>query len=73
MPARDVDGYLRILDAGAMPFPREVLEFHEERLRRRAEVERVPFGPELAVSSVYEISEPIRSVLPDTWAREASA
>jgi methylaspartate mutase epsilon subunit len=65
LPARDVDGCFRILDPGAMPFPREVLQVHEERLRKRAERERVPYGPDLAVASVYEISEPVAKLLPD--------
>lgn len=67
MPARDADGYLRILDPGLMPFPKDVMDLHEEKLRRRAAKENVPFGPELAVSSVYELSEPIAKLLPDKW------
>jgi methylaspartate mutase epsilon subunit len=65
LPARDVDGCLRIVEPGLMPFPRDVLEVHEERLRRRAEREKIPYGPELAVSSVYEIAEPVAKLLPD--------
>jgi len=57
LPARDADGYLRILDAGKVPIPREVLEVHEEKLRRRAQRDHVPYGPDLAVASVYEMSE----------------
>lgn len=68
MPARDADGYLRILDPGYMPFPKEVIEVHEERLKKRAEREKVPFGPDLAVESVYELSEPIAKLLSDRWA-----
>jgi methylaspartate mutase epsilon subunit len=64
MPARDADGYLRILDPGDMPFSRDVLEMHAEGLRRRAEREHVPFGHDLAVSSVYEISEPLERLVP---------
>ena len=64
MPARDADGCLRILEPGAMPFPKDVLEFHEERLRRRAEREGLPFGHELAVTSVYEMSEPLETLMP---------
>ena len=64
LPARDADGYLRILDPGLMPFPKDVLAVHEEGLRKRAEREKVPYGPELAVQSVYEISEPIAKLLP---------
>lgn len=68
MPARDGDGCIRILDAGGVPIPKDVLEIHEEKLRRRAERERVAYGPDLAVSSVYEMSEPMKRLLPDDWA-----
>ena len=64
MPARDVDGALRILDPAAMPFPADVKAFHEERLRKRAEREGVPYGPDLAVSSVYELSEALDRLMP---------
>ena len=59
MPARDADGYLRILDAGEMPFDSAVLEIHSDKLRQRADSEGVPFDRDLAVSSVYEMSEPL--------------
>lgn len=67
LPARDVDGMLRILDPGFMPFPRDVLDLHEERLKKRAERDHIAFGPDLAVQSVYEMSEPIAKLLPDRW------
>jgi methylaspartate mutase epsilon subunit len=73
MPARDADGYLRILDPGAMPFPPDAMAVHEERLRKRAEREKVAFGPELAISSVYEISEPVAKLLSDKWAVKSQA
>jgi len=63
MPARDVDGYLRIFDCGEMPFDREVLEIHAHKLRQRAESEGVAFDRDLAVSSVYEISEPLSRLI----------
>jgi methylaspartate mutase epsilon subunit len=68
LPARDLDGYLRIVDPGLMPFPREVMQVHEDGLRKRAARDRIPYGPELAVASVYEIAEPVVKLLPDTWA-----
>jgi methylaspartate mutase epsilon subunit len=67
LPARDADGRTRILDPGDMPFPRDVLDVHTEQLRRRAEKDGIPFGPDLAVASVFEISEPINRLLPDNW------
>ncbi len=68
LPARDADGYLRILDAGAVPFSKDVIEIHEEHLRRRAERDGVAYGPDLAVTSVYELSEPLDTLLPNGWA-----
>ena len=64
LPARDVDGYLRMFDPGNMPIPGDVLRFHEERLRKRAEREQRPYDHELAVTSVYEMSQPIGDLLP---------
>jgi methylaspartate mutase epsilon subunit len=72
MPARDAEGCLRIFDAGLMPFPRDVLEEHESRLRERAARDRVPYDNELAVASVFELSEPLAKLMTDKWARRAA-
>jgi methylaspartate mutase epsilon subunit len=69
LPARDVDGMLRIVDPGLMPYPHDVLAVHEERLRKRAERDRIAYGPDLAVHSVYEMSEPVDKLLPDDLLR----
>jgi methylaspartate mutase epsilon subunit len=73
MPARDADGYLRILDPGLMPFPKEVMAVHEEGLRKRAEREKVAFDPDLAVQSVYEISETLGTIMSDRWSEKLVA
>ena len=67
MPARDAGGCLRIFDAGLMPFPRDVLEVHESRLKERAAKESVAFSDDLAVASVFELSEPLVKLLTDKW------
>jgi methylaspartate mutase epsilon subunit len=72
MPARDADGCLRILDPGDMPFPADVMEVHEARLRARAARDGVPLDDELAVASVYELSEPLARLMSDKWALHAS-
>lgn len=64
MPARDADGCLRMFSVGDMPIPRDVMEVHEAGLRRRAEKERVAFDENLAVSSVFELSEPLDRLMP---------
>ncbi len=70
MPARDADGYLRIFDPGDMVFAKDVAEIHAEKLKKRAEAEGVPYDNDLAVKSVYEISEPLDRLLPYPWAAE---
>ena len=70
MPARDADGYLRIYDPGNLVFGGDVADVHTERLKKRAEAEGVPFDRNLAVSSVYEISEPLDRLAPFPWAAE---
>ena len=70
MPARDADGYLRIYDPADMPIPKDVMAVHEERLKKRAEAEGVPYDTDLAIKSVYEISEPLDRLLPFPWAAD---
>ena len=67
MPARDADGYLRILDAADLPIPKDVMQVHEEALRRKAVGDGVAFDHELAVQSVYEHSEPLSRLISDAW------
>lgn len=64
LPARDADGCLRVFDWGDMPVPKDVKEVHEEKLRRKAERDGVAYDHELAVASVYEISESLQHLLP---------
>jgi glutamate mutase epsilon subunit len=73
MPARDADGYLRILDPAGVPLPREALEVHEAGLRRRAAACGVAFDHGLAVESVYEHSEELGRLLGDKWFKRRPA
>jgi methylaspartate mutase epsilon subunit len=72
MPARDADGYLRILEPGDLPLPRDILDVHEAGLRARAAKERVAFGRDLAVQSVYELSEPLDRLMPSAVREQAA-
>lgn len=67
MPARDGQGYLRILNPAGMPLPREIMEVHEAGLRQGTAPSG--YGLDLAVQSVYELSEPLEKLLADDWAR----
>jgi methylaspartate mutase epsilon subunit len=65
LPARDVDGMLRVLDPGDKPYTPDVLAYHQEKLRKRAERDGNTYRPDHPVQSVYEMSEPIDKLLPD--------
>lgn len=45
------------------------MDVHEEKLKARAAREGVPYGHELAVSSVYKMAEPVAKLLPDRVGR----
>jgi methylaspartate mutase epsilon subunit len=59
MPARDLTGAIRYYDSGNLPLPREVLEYHREKLEERAKKENRPVAIEMAIDDVYEISRTI--------------
>ncbi len=66
MPARDGDGYLRLVDTGNLPFPKEVRDFHQQRLKVAAKASGKTYGPDLAIDSVYELSANISDLMPNT-------
>jgi hypothetical protein len=43
------------------------MEIHAGKLQRRSTRDGVAFGPELAVQSVYELSEPLGRLISDKW------
>ena len=73
LPARDAAGYLRILEPGAVPLPADVMDVHRAGLEARAAREGVPCDRELAIRSVYELSEPLSLLRTDRWLDPAPA
>ena len=67
MPARDADGYLRLVDMGELPFPAEIRSYHRDRLEHAAKAAGKAYGPDLAIDSVYELSEDIGKLMPNAW------
>ena len=70
LPLRILDPAL-VLQGGVLlglpRLPRQVLQVHEEALRRKALNDGMAYDHELAVQSVYEHAEPLSRLLPDTW------
>lgn len=57
MPARDNDGAIRILDAGNLPFSKELLDFHKGKLEERGRVENRPVNFQMVIDDVYAIGK----------------
>jgi len=57
LPARDNEGAIRIFDPGNLPFSKELLDFHNEKIAVRAKAEgRVP-SFQMVIDDVYAISK----------------
>jgi len=57
LPARDNDGAIRIFAPGALPFTKELLEFHEGKIAERAKIERRNASFQMVIDDVYAIGK----------------
>lgn len=57
LPARDNNGAVRFLNFGALPFDREIKEFHQEKLVERAKAEGREVSFRMVVSDIYAIGQ----------------
>lgn len=57
MPARDNSGAVRILDAGNLPFSKDILDFHRSKLEERAKAENRTVSFQMVIDDVYAISK----------------
>ncbi len=57
MPVRDDKGAVRFLDNGNIPLPRDVLEYHREKVAARAKTERRPVSFQMVIDDIYAISK----------------
>lgn len=55
LPVRDYEGDIRFLDTGNLPFPKEIKEFHKERVDIRAKKENREASYEMLIEDVYAI------------------
>ncbi|WP_286973935.1 methylaspartate mutase subunit E [Acetomicrobium sp. UBA5826] len=56
MPVRDAEGALRYLDAGNLPFDKEILEFHREKIAEREKRENHKVDYNTVIRDVYSVS-----------------
>jgi len=57
MPVRDDHGAVRILDAGTVPLPDDVIAYHKEKLAERAETENRDVSFQMVIDDVNAISK----------------
>jgi len=57
LPARDNDGAIRIFTPGAVPLNKDLLDFHSEKIGRRADSERRTASFQMVIDDVYAIGK----------------
>ena len=57
LPARDNDGAIRILEVGNLPFTKELIDFHREKIEKRGQAEGRKPQFQMVIDDVYAISK----------------
>ncbi|MBR5219320.1 MAG: methylaspartate mutase subunit E [Clostridia bacterium] len=57
LPCRDNDGAVRILDTGNLPFSKELIDFHKEKIEKRAIAESRKASFQMVIDDVYAIGK----------------
>lgn len=57
LPARDNDGAIRILNAGNLPFTKEIIDFNNKKIEERAKFENREKSFQMVIDDVYAISK----------------
>jgi methylaspartate mutase epsilon subunit len=56
LPARDLDGKIRILEFGNLGFTDEIKEIHKEKLMKRAKVQNRDLSIQMVIDDIYAVS-----------------
>ena len=57
LPCRDNDGAVRILEIGNLPFSQELIDFHREKIEKRALAENRKASFQMVIDDVYAIGK----------------
>ena len=57
LPCRDNDGAVRILKTGNLPFSKELIDFHREKIEERANAEKRKASFQMVIDDVYAIGK----------------
>jgi methylaspartate mutase epsilon subunit len=56
LPARDNDGYIRILEFGNLAFTDEIKQFHKQKIEERAKAESRTVSFQFTIDDIYAVS-----------------
>ena len=56
LPARDKDGYIRIIEFGNLGLSDEIKEYHRKKIAERAQAEGRPVSFQLTIDDIYAVS-----------------
>ena len=57
MPARDNEGMIRYLDIGNLPFCPVIEEFHQQKMKERAEKENREIDFQMTIDDIFAMSQ----------------
>ncbi|MDR1296506.1 MAG: methylaspartate mutase subunit E [Deltaproteobacteria bacterium] len=57
LTARDLGGAVRFLEAGRLPFPDDLVDFHRQKLEERSKAERRPVSFQMVIDDIYAIGK----------------
>ncbi|SES93101.1 methylaspartate mutase subunit E [Anaerobranca gottschalkii] len=57
LPARDNNGAIRLLDAGDLPFDKEILEYHKKKIQERGDAEGREPSFQMVIDDIYAIGK----------------
>jgi methylaspartate mutase epsilon subunit len=57
LPARDNYGAVRLLDCGNLPFSKEIIDFHREKIEERARYEKRNVSFQMVIDDIYAIGK----------------
>ena len=56
LPARDIDGKIRILEFGNLAMPQEIKDFHQSKLQERATKQNREMTIQMVIDDIYAVS-----------------
>ena len=54
---KDADGAMRYFDTGNLPFSKEIIDYHKEKIAQREKVQGIKVGYDTIVSDIYSVSK----------------